>query len=128
MLQAITHNIAAFNAIITWDLKDMGEDEYEVLKRCIMATKDKLSHLQKHPEVFPSKDVAEEFWQEVYDLCDGIVKHIIPSLQDREEEIENIQALGVEIERDAYLPVRDLQRKPWEQYLHNMAPGVKVDL
>jgi len=114
--------------LITWDLKEMEEDEYEVLKHSMMATKDELSRLQKHPEVFPSKDVEEEFWQEVYDMCDGIAEHIIPSLQVREQETEIIQALGVEIEHDTFLPVRDLQRKPWEQYLHNMAPGVKVDL
>lgn len=106
----------------------MEEDEYEMLKQCMLATMDELFHLQKHSEVFPSKDIEEEFWQEVYELCDGIVEHLIPSLQGREKEKKDIEALGVKIERDTYLPVRDLQRKPWEQYLHNMAPGVKVDL
>lgn len=127
-LQAITHNIAALKAIITWDIKEIEEDEYETLEQCMLATKNEVSHLQKHSEVFPSKAVAEEFWQKVSDLCDDVAEYIIPSLQDREEETEDLQALGVKIERDTYLPVRDMQRKPWEQYLHNMAPGVNVDL
>lgn len=31
-------------------------------------------------------------------------------------------------EQKTSLPVRDLQRKPWEQYLHDRAPGIGVDL
>jgi hypothetical protein len=106
----------------------MEEDEWVVLKDCMMANKDKMSYLLHHSSDFPTKEIEEDFWQEVYDLCDGIVEHIIPSLQSRDEDTNYVETLGVENEHDTYAPVRDLQRKPWEQYLHHKAPGVKINL
>lgn len=128
MLQAITHNLAAYKFILSGAEPEASTEVYEKLEEHMIATKSELLHLQKHPEVFPSKDIEEAFWQEVYDLCDDIVDHIIASQQAREEEFEDLEALGVELEHNSFLPVRDPQRKPWEQYLHNRVPGVHVDL
>ena len=93
-----------------------------------MATKGELSRLQRHPELFASRDIRKNFWYNVRLTCKSLLKDVIPGQEARDHAHEIFQAAWVEIEEDKHTPRRDMQRKPWEQYLHNRAPGVEADL
>lgn len=93
-----------------------------------MATKGELSRLQSHPELFSSKDLREEFWHDVRLTCNSSVKFLIPGQEIRDHAHEMLRAAWVEIEENVRTPRRDRQRKPWEQLLHNRAPGAEADL
>ena len=93
-----------------------------------MATKEELSRLQSHPELFSSKELREEFWHNVRLTCNSSVKFLIPGQEIRDHAHEMLQAAWVDIEEDVRTPRRDRQRKPWEQFLHNRAPGAEADL
>jgi len=87
-----------------------------------------LSRLHKNPELFPSKDAEMEFWGDVYALCDRTIGKFIPRQKDSKKITRSLQAVGMKDQLDSALPKRDVQRTPWEQYLHNRAPGVEADL
>ena len=100
----------------------------EFVEALAMSIKGELSRLQEHPDLFPSREVEEEFWQNIYSLCDFTVKDIITNQLTRLRLMKKVQAEAAEDEINAVAPKRDAQREPWEQYLHNRAPGVEVDL
>lgn len=102
--------------------------EYELIEYVIMATKEELSRLQKHPELFPNKDIREQFWDKIQQLCNLSLSSVISEQEARDRVHKSIQAARMESEEDRLTPGRDMQRKPWEQLLHNRAPGTEADL
>lgn len=104
------------------------DTEYELIEDVIMATKGELSRLRRHPELFPSKDIKEEFWQNVRFECNHSVNSVILKQEARDHAHRMFQAAWVEVEEDMRSPGRDMQRKPWEQFFHNRAPGTGADL
>lgn len=102
--------------------------EYELIEDVIMATKRELSRLQRHPELFPSKDIREEFWHGVAFECNLAVNNVIPEQEARDHAHKMLQAASLDDEEDKRTPRRDVERKPWEQFLHNRAPGIEADL
>ena len=102
--------------------------DYRFIEDVIMATQGELSRLQRHPELFSSKDIKECFWYNVRFTCNELVKDIILGQEARDHAHEMFRAAWVEIEENRRTPRRDMQRKPWEQFLHNRAPGVEADL
>ena len=93
-----------------------------------MATKEELLRLQRHPELFSSKDVEEGFWRNVRLMCNNLMKSVISGQEARDDAHEMLQATWVKIEEDMRTPRKDMERKPWEQFLHNRAPGAEADL
>ena len=102
--------------------------DYGLIEAVIMVTKGELLRLQRHPELFPSEDIREKFWHNVRITCNSLVKNIMPGQEARDHEHEMFQAAWVEIEEDKRTPRRDMQRTPWEQFLHNRGPGAGADL
>ena len=98
-------------------------DDYKFIEDVIMATKVELLRLQRNPGLFPSKDMEEGFWYNVRLSCKSLVKNVILGQEARDRAHEILQAAWVEIEEDKRTPRRDMQRKPWEQFLHKRAPG-----
>jgi len=94
----------------------------------MMVTKKELSRLQKHPELFRTKGVEEDFWDEIFRICDHVVEKIMSGAKGQYEDEEDLYAKAVEMMNDEVLPRRDIQRKPWEQFLNNRAPGSGADL
>lgn len=93
-----------------------------------MDTKEELSRLQRHPELFPSKDIREEFWDAVERMLNHWVESVIPEQEARDQAHGTLQSAMVEYQEDMRTPRRDMRRKPWEQFLHNRAPGAEADL
>ena len=92
------------------------------------ATKLELSRLQKYPELFPSKDLENNFWSDVHYMCDNLVEHVIPDGDTREQRYRAYHFECLEYEQNEILPSRDPQRTLWQQYLHNRAPGTGIDV
>lgn len=102
--------------------------EYEAPKHVIMVVKKELSRLQKHPELFPNKDIQKAFWYIVQKECNFTLNSVIPGQDVRDHELKAIQTAAIESEEDRLIPGRDRQRKPWEQFFHNRAPGTEANL
>lgn len=102
--------------------------EYELIESVVTATKEELSRLQRHPELFPNKDIRKQFWHKIWKLCNLSLKSVISGQEARDHMRNEIQVAMMESEEDRLIPGRDTQRKPWEQFLHNRAPGIAADL
>lgn len=102
--------------------------EYELIEHVVMATKEELSRLQRHPELFPNRNIRVKFWRYIWHMCHHqLVESVISKQEARDHQHRMIEAARVETEEDMRIPGRDLQRKPWEQFLHNRAPGTEAD-
>lgn len=123
-LEAIKHNLAIARKACQLEI----DTEYELIEDVIMATKTELSRLRRHPELFSSKYIREEFWHSIGFECNLSVNSVILEQEARDHAHRMLQAARVEVEEDMRTPGRDTQRKPWEQYLHNRAPGTEADL
>ncbi len=106
---------------------DDNIDDLEFVDEHMATTEVELSRLRKHPELFPSKDIEKEFWQDVYTLSNKLEKGL-RNLASHTEEHEAFYTTAAQTGKDEILPTRDHQRKPWEQFLHNRAPGSGLDL
>ena len=102
--------------------------DYELIESVVMATKEELSRLQRHPELFPNKDIRKQFWYKISQSCNLSLNFVISEQEARDHMRETVQVARMESEEDRLTPGRDAQRKPWEQFLHNRAPGIAADL
>ena len=93
-----------------------------------MATKGELSRLRRHPELFPSESIREEFWHNVALTCNDSVKFVMLGQEARDRAHRIFESAWFEIEEEVRIPQKDMERKPWEQFLHNRAPGAEADL
>ena len=87
-----------------------------------------ISRLHMHPELFPSEVVAQGFWQDMYKISDYTLEEIIPHLKVNDKIMKKLGDHCAEDKLDMNFPRRNVLRKPWEQYLHDRAPGIEVDL
>ena len=82
-----------------------------------------LERLHEHPELFPSKNMEENFHHDVSTICDLLLNVAIPKGDDAlASEMDFDTALG-EATSKILSPARDERRKPWQQFLHSNAPG-----
>ncbi len=102
--------------------------EYEFIEVVIVATKKELRRLQRHPELFPNRDIREEFWHGICEACNMSMNTITSKQEARDHVHRMFEAAWLEIEEEKRAPGKDVQRKPWEQFLHNRAPGTEADL
>lgn len=98
-------------------------DEPIALESYLDYTYPELERLHEHPELFPSKNMEENFHYDVSIICDLLLNVAIPNGDDAlASEMDLDRALG-ERTSEILCPARDERRKPWQQYLHNNAPG-----
>ena len=105
-----------------------ADEEADDLDLCMTSTRKELLRLQQEPELFASKAVEEDFWCEVEKCCKLMVERSIPAIEARDEAMKLFRESVAEHWQDFVLPARDEQRKPWEQFLHNGAPGSGADV
>lgn len=123
---AIQANLKWFQKIILFDAHE--EIDTELLDHLLTATKIEISRLQGHSELFLSECLEEDFWEEVYDLSNDLLGVFISNLEACDTEEQEFHDVSMEMIEDLRLPARDAQRKPWEQFLHNGAPGSGADV
>ena len=104
------------------------DTDYRLIEDVIEATEEELSRLQRHPELFSSKNIREKFWRNVQLVCNRSVKTVILKQEARDRTHDVFEAAGLESEENVRIPGRDVQRKSWEQFLHGRAPGTEADL
>ena len=105
-----------------------ADEEVNGLDLCMTSTQKELLRLQQRPELFASKDTEEAFWCEVEECCRLIVEGSIPAIEAGDEAVKLFRESVAKYWQDLVRPARDEQRKPWEQFLHNGAPGSGADL
>ncbi|MCJ1424801.1 hypothetical protein MMC29_002689, partial [Sticta canariensis] len=82
-----------------------------------------LERLHKHPELFPSKAIEENFHYDVSIICDLLLNVGIPKATEVSEMREGMGKMVEQHAINIHLPARDERRKIWQQFLHNNAPG-----
>ncbi|KAL2042928.1 hypothetical protein N7G274_003986 [Stereocaulon virgatum] len=113
------------------DEKGPVELEYidpEMVYQILTATEVELSRLRRHPELFPSEGMMEDFWNDICDLNDDLIGRGLSILEDCDVDERRLFDVSVELSEDLRLHARDTNRKPWEHFLHNGAPGSGIDV
>ena len=113
------------------DEKGPEELEYidpEMVYQLLTATEVELSRLQRHPEISPSKGMMVDFWNDICDLNDDLLGRGLLMLERCDVDERRLFDVSVEVSEDLRLHARDADRKPWEQFLHNGAPGNGIDV
>ncbi|KAL6713550.1 hypothetical protein ACLMJK_009015 [Lecanora helva] len=132
-LEAIIKNFKSLRNMLVLELCDEeGDDEsseisnpFEVIAEIM---EDELSRLEQHPELFPDQAKEHQFWLDIYEICTDAA-YRIPNLKKAAESGTVAFEKSCWEERiEHIMPFRDSLRTPWEQYLHNRAPGMNVNL
>jgi len=108
--------------------EEMEPDLEEIMLYMLGVTEEQLWRLQSHPELFPTEDIEKDFWGEVFLMCDHLVRKTLTAPKGKNKAARRLRALDVKEEQKRTIPARDIQRKPWEQFLNNKAPGSGADL
>lgn len=91
-------------------------------------TKLEIARLRKHPKLFPSNDVKDAFDRDIGLIFSGALKHNGPQGQKiREKEKQKLLEIVMQESGNASYTQQDPRRKPWQQYLHDRAPGAGLD-
>lgn len=86
-----------------------------------------LQRLQEHPELFPNSCVEQDFWHRLEKAL-GSITHVCADIREHHRRNAALVLKCDKSLRAELMPGRDVSRTSWEQYLHNRAPGVNVDL
>lgn len=119
-LKAILGNLELINVAYGFEGVDVT-----ILEECLAATSVELKRLQKHPELYPNTTAQQDFLRLVRKACKGIAI----TLQGRKawKRVQKVYRRFLEDCNEAVvLPNRDEHRTPWQQFLHNQAPGSGV--
>ncbi len=104
-------------------------DDHEIsvlIEEKLDATIVELKRLQENPELYSNKIAQQNFLQLVRKRCDGIAKTLQgtkllrQARRDRSKFLDGFNQAEV-------LPDHDEHRKPWQQFLHNHAPGSGIE-
>lgn len=103
-------------------------DDHELpdIEPCLSLITIELKRLQENPELYPNKAVQRDFLQLVRKACDGIAK----ALQDTKLLRQANKAYSKFFEdfnQAEVVPNHDGHRTPWQQFLHNHAPGSGIE-
>ena len=79
--------------------------EFEGLELLVNAIMSELSRLKDHPELFPSKESEEDFWQNVHMQCDHAIDVVISHQKANDSIKMNLGAVNVSDQLHASLPV-----------------------
>ncbi|MCJ1435700.1 hypothetical protein MMC27_005075 [Xylographa pallens] len=113
--------------VLVWVATWFTRSDFEVDEILIVSSNicREVKRLQNHRELFPSKEMGEEFLDIVYDICESLEKAMAKFQGHRDlwhklldEEIAEVKA--------ASWPTFQAGRNAWHQFLHNGAPGHRV--
>lgn len=91
-------------------------------------TKSEIERLHKHPALFPSKDVKDAFDHDMEIIFSGALKYNGPEGEEiREKARQQLLQMVLQESGDPAFVEQDPRRKPWQQYLHDRAPGAGLD-
>lgn len=119
--------------LFLWELIATKEDKakepwkIDVPEGCFIFGDMGVKYLRKNPEVFPNKIMREAFERDTNLIYESLEAMVMTSVEI-DEDCENFQAsfAGDQLVPGIWLPSQDKQRKPWQQFLHNKAPGTGI--
>ena len=90
--------------------------------------KEEIVRLRKHPELFPSKEVEAAFNHDITMIFRDALKHTGPEGEkNREKQQQDLLETVMRESGDPSFTPQDPHRKPWQQYLHDRAPGAGLN-
>ena len=103
---------------------DFEDDEldHDETEDCLAVIGDEIDRLDKHPELFPSEDTRQQFFHFVRQILQdwSVAFNKIKAMQMKHKDaIQEAVYAEKHRTRSAYT----VNRKPWQQFLHNKAPG-----
>ena len=110
-----------------WFCQIEGHGSLEAVEDLFSPVQNELQRLQDHPELFPGVEVMQKFWRRLDDALASITQAQL-LIHERGTRHAALVSEDDKLMNAEKMPRRDVSRKPWEQYLHNRAPGVNVDL
>ena len=113
--------------LVQWFCQTEGDEGPEDIDPLFSPVCSELERLQKHPELFPSEEAEQVFWRRLKNALEKIIQIRSILCEDEKKDSEFLSDDAKEMLADI-LPSRSESRKPWEQFLHNRAPGAGVDL
>ncbi|MCJ1464670.1 hypothetical protein MMC07_003283 [Pseudocyphellaria aurata] len=124
-LRCIKFNLLAMTMLFTFETDlPMGS---QIREEDIDPTYAELERLHEHPELFPTKFVETQFNYDITIICDLLLDVVIPKADELLELQKQMDEVQVERAREVLYPAKDERRTPWQQYLHNNAPGSGID-
>lgn len=91
-------------------------------------TKIEIERLHNNPVLFPSKHIKDAFDHDIGVIFGGALKYNGPEGEEtREKEKQQLLKTVLQTSRDPSFAEQDPDRKPWQQYLHDRAPGAGLD-
>ena len=107
----------------------IGEyEDLETLDNCVKSIYNDIERLRENPKLFPSQRISSNFWAGVKTALNDTMKLSVGFRQLNLRYKTIFARLEHEDRLDHTRLRRDQSRKPWEQFLHNNAPGSGVDL
>ena len=106
------------------DLEDLehGGLNHERVEDCLASIDDELTRLDDHPELFSSKALRHQFFGFVYQIFQDW-KEAFDEVKWMKWDDEDSVWLGNMLQQHHTRPESKEDRKPWQQFLHNKAPG-----
>ena len=106
---------------------DFEDDElnHDMVEEFLAVIGEEIDRLHEYPELFPSDDIRQQFFGFVHQILHGwnTAFDKIKAMQMKHGDI--IQE-AVTAEKHESRPAYTVDRKPWQQYLHNKAPGTGI--
>ena len=95
---------------------------------CLRETKLEIERLHIYPFLFPSREIRNAFDHDMRIIFSGALKYNGPEGEEIREK-EKQQLLQTVWQESGYpaFTEQDPRRKPWQQYLHDRAPGAGLD-
>lgn len=100
----------------------INDDKFE---RLLAVIGDEIDRLDKNPELFPSEELRQNFFRFVHQIFQGW-NAAFTKLKTAGIEHLNLIADAVTDEEKVTRFAYTAGRKPWQQFLHNRAPGSGV--
>lgn len=109
--------------------EDKSKDDkvLEEFASCFQKTTVEYHRLNQHPELFESKMMREAFRHDIM-LIMKYMKYKTTGEEDIQKLRTDITSSAEKEFQRKVLPSQDEHRRPWQQFLHNNAPGSGVDL
>ena len=97
------------------------------MSRCLRETTLEIERLHKYPSLFSSRDIKNAFDHDMEILFSDALKYNGSEGENIREKEKQQLLQAVLQECGPAFAEQDPHRKPWQQYLHNRAPGAGLD-
>lgn len=98
---------------------------HDAVEETLAVIGDEIDRLDKNPELFPSEELRQKFFRfvhQIFQAWNAAFEKLKTAQMEHMKLIDQAVAAEEQVTRYAY----KVNRKPWQQFLHNTAPGSGV--